>query len=256
MPELDLSLATGLQVANKDILTVRIANQDVWIKPIVPVVGDLMAAYNFNEASGPVLDYSGNGRHIPLQNADQRITSPTHEGLGAGGAGLVVAGGSSAWSSGIDMAPYNAALSRTMTFWGYLRSTGIWMVRWQAASADSGVFGVYYNSGAVHGRTRKGGTNYTASYATSLPTGSWIHFAVVYDGESGLVNLFGNGSSIMTASVPGGGLLDASQGIDIAGDGGNVGDGGINSFVVDSLRIYKRALITEEVVADMNTPVG
>ncbi len=217
---LDLSAAEAVRMGGQDALAIRVGDALVWEAPVPPAAGP-QAAYNFNEPSGPVLDRSGNGRNVTLATAGQRVASPTYEGSGAAGGGLALAGG----VSGVDVAPYNAAASRTVAFRGYLAASGVWAFRWQITAIDSGAFGVYYSGGVLRGRLKRGGANFDAISTMAMPTATWVHIALTNDAATGAGQLYADGVLIASATVTGGGVLDAVDGIDIAADGGAVAPG-------------------------------
>ena len=251
---LDLEGAPEVKFGYRDALAVRIAGQDIWVKPDAGVDPTLEAAYNFEEEYGTLVfqDYSSKGRDITIPVADKRTESFANNGEHAAARGTVFAGG----SSGVAVAPYNAMASRTMMGWvAYYNLTGTWMMRWQSQSIDSGVFGLYFLDETVRARVRKGGTAYNAQASGSRVVNQWNHLAQTYDAVTGLNCLYINGALAGSMTVPGGGTPDAADFIDVASDGAAPYESS-NGIAIDDPRIYSRALSAAEVLADMGTPIG
>jgi hypothetical protein len=86
-----------------------------------------------------------------------------------------------------------------------------------------------------------------------LPLRAWTHLAGTYDGA--YLRLYVNG--VLARSVPRTGPIFASTGPLRIGGSSIVTPWGNQYFAgrIDEVRIYGRALSTEEIQADMNTPV-
>ena len=208
-----------------------------------------MSAYNFEGSGLSFADQSGGGRTVTLSSSSQR-SATAKNGTGAGALATALAGG----SSGVAVAPYNATTSRSMTFWARESGAGVWLARWQVTASDAGAFGVYYTGGTVRGRFRKGGTNYNVDSGVAAPVGTYTHYGVTYNATTGVGRLYINGALAGSVTVPGGGSLDAADGIDLAADGAAVG-GLPTNWLIDDLRIYNHEIPDFQVAVDMNTPV-
>jgi chitodextrinase len=104
----------------------------------------------------------------------------------------------------------------------------------------------------LRGRLKTDGVTHTLiAPQSNLETGVWTHVALVYDGLT--LDLYQNG--VRVGSISKSGLLstDASVPTSI---GSNPQIYGVLDGTVDDLRIYNRALTSNEVLTDMNTPVG
>lgn len=205
------------------------------------------SSYNFDETGLTALDHSGT-RNVTLASLAQRSVDAKN-GTGAATAGLVLAGG----SSGVAVADYNALLSRSITAWVKrpVGESGVWSVRLQVTSVDSGAFGVYEAGGNVNARFRKG-SNFNAS-APALAAGEYHHYAATYDATTGLGSLYLDGVLASTVTVTGGGLLDAADFYDVASD--SAGTGGGTGLIVDDLRFYDVAIDAAQIAQDMATAV-
>ena len=200
----------------------------------------LLAAYNFDESSGDVLDRSGNGRDWSLNNSAVR-TTPGHTNNGmtksAGGGTLPVIAEPASWMS---------ANQWTIMFWQrYTTIPTTWWFR-------------LYNNGQISGhgflnltnpthfqfRVRDGATPRSVEVALPPADGSWHHYAGTFDGNVGRVYLDGVLAGT-TAAVSSPVTIDR---IDIA-------EHGTNSFTMDDIRIFDIDLTQEEIETYMNTPV-
>lgn len=104
---------------------------------------------------------------------------------------------------------------------------------------------VSYHVGTAWFMTRIGGLD-QGSYSYA-PPGEWFHLALTYDGAT--LKLFGNGEE--GPSIPVTGTIDYGSGPLLIGQGAD------NCFrgVVDEVRVYGRALTSDEIQADMDTAV-
>ncbi|MEZ0071726.1 LamG-like jellyroll fold domain-containing protein [Planotetraspora sp. GP83] len=94
-----------------------------------------------------------------------------------------------------------------------------------------------------------GGTGYSATGTTALPTGSWSHIASVYDGTT--VKTYVNGSPVATTSVSGANDTSTSP----LRIGADTVAGTYFSGLIDEVRVYNIALTQAQVQSDMTTPV-
>jgi hypothetical protein len=84
---------------------------------------------------------------------------------------------------------------------------------------------------------------------SALPTGTWTHLAVTYDGAA--IRLYVNGVSVAVAARTGD-LATTTNSLQIGGDSiyGQYFKG-----LIDEVRVYDRALSQTEIQQDMNTPL-
>lgn len=193
----------------------------------------LLAAYSFDEASGSVLDYSGNGRDFVLNNNLARTVSG-HTGNGAtkSNTGMPVVAspsfvGTSAW---------------TMMFWRQGLGDTVWWMRLYNTTADTGS-GILLLSGTLRVRIRKTGN--TEATTTPPADGLWHHYAATYDGTVGRLYVDATlvattaTSAAPTAAVDRIDMLEHTQ---------------ADTFT-DDLRFHDEALTQPQIAALMATPV-
>jgi len=85
---------------------------------------------------------------------------------------------------------------------------------------------------------------------TRLPTNTWSHVAVTWNGAT--LRLYVNGVQVASRAVAGT-LPTTSNPLRI---GGNANWGEYFAGAIDEVRVYNRALSAAEVQSDMNTPIG
>lgn len=195
----------------------------------------LLAAFSFDEASGAVLDYSGNGRDWTLNNnAARSATGHTNGGLTKTGALLPVVAspafvGTSAW---------------TMMFWRQGLGDSPWWCRLFNTAADTGS-GILLLSGNLNVRIRTtGGSNIQASAGAPVD-GAWHHYAATYDGTVGRLYVDATlAATTASATAP----TAAVDRIDIA-------EHTLGNAFTDDLRFHDEALDQATITTLMNTPV-
>lgn len=198
-----------------------------------------LVSWNFDEASGPVLDNSGHG-------GDFTLTSPTvRTSSGHTNGGLTQASGSD-----IQVAPTSVLTplktpNRTIAAWIKETSpiTG-WVGEFYISSIDSGSWGILFLSGQWHIQARNAGGLVRCSVAR--PTDSLFHhIAGTYDGFN--VRMYLDGALVATQPLTGPLRTDA--------DVLRVLDNTSSSVVVDDLQYFDVAASLSEVNAIMTNPV-
>lgn len=195
----------------------------------------LLAAFNFDEASGNVLDLSGNGRDWTLNTGAQRTASGhTLGGLTKNTTGFATIAGTA----------FGQTTARTFMFWNQGVGNSVWWLRWYAPTPDTGTWGLYNLGGNINLRIRKGSAN--TNITTPTPAdGLWHHYAGTYDGTNSRLYLDGVlVATSGTVTAP----LDAATSIDCL-------ETSVTTQVLDDLRIYDEALNQAAITALMNTPV-
>lgn len=196
-----------------------------------------LAAYNFDEESGAILDLSGNGLDIPFAPPAVRAAGHTDLGLVQTGTGVF-----------LGPAGYAADLltpNRTIMAWikDEISITG-WVFEFWSAAINSGIWGILFLSSQWHIQARNASSLARASIAR--PTDSqWHHFAGTYDGAN--VRAYFDG--VLAATVPLAGPLRTD------GDEFRVQDNSSTSLTTDDVRYFDVALSQAEIVSLMNTPV-
>lgn len=197
----------------------------------------LLAAYNFDEASGDVIDHGG-ANDWTLNTGAQRTTldgGHTDEGLTKLGAGLAT----------VASPAFGQTSARTFMFWLKGAGNAVWVLRWYVTGDDTGSWGLYILSGNVNLRLRKGGSN--TNITTTFPgDGLWHHYAGTYDGTNS--RLYLDGTLVATSGT-------VTSPLDTA-DSIQVLETSLTTQTMDDLRIYDEALDQSTIATLMGTPVG
>lgn len=205
------------------------------------VLPDALAEYSFDEASGPVLDASGNGHDFTLGGDTIRSVS------GHTGSGLANDGGA-AWS---EIAPaFGQTTDRTLAMWMIDPEAAVvqWIIRWNVESIDSGSWG-FLNLGTdivVQARNMSG---FTRVGVTRPSDGLWHHYAATYDESTTTLKFFLDGVEVASNSGVSGPLRTDADTIDI-------GAFSSTTTILDDLRMYDSALDAEAIALIADTPVG
>lgn len=196
----------------------------------------LLAAYNFDEASGDFLDVTGNGHDIQIGANAARAAGHTGSALTKISTGMPVVA---------DPAIGQTA-HRTIMFW-LLGTGGTWWVRWQSDSLGSGTWGILLLSGAVAVQARDAaGTLLSPRPQVPHPDdGQWHHYAATYDGST--VRLYLDGTLVDSGALAGG-LYTSADRVDVA-------EWSTAATFMDDLRIYDEALDQPTIATLMDTPV-
>lgn len=200
----------------------------------------LVAAYNFDEASGPALDASGNGHDITIQSDTMRTAGHTGGGVSKG---LILADA----SNNTALLPvFQPGPSRSISFWAD-KNSGLWSIRYYHSDTGSGAFGVYDSGSGPVARISVAGADASIPLGDTTVTG-WHHYALVYDATAGVGTAYLDGvANPTTVTATPGATIDTAQSVDIAEGGGD--------WMIDDLRVYNSAISADQVVSDMNTPV-
>ncbi|MEI2646886.1 MAG: PKD domain-containing protein [Candidatus Competibacter sp.] len=203
--------------------------------------GGLVAAYNFEEASGTTaLDTSGQGNQGTISGST-RIAGKYGKALSFDGVD--------------DLVTVNDSASLDLT-------TGMTLEAWVYPSTNEGwkpvivkeIDSLYYlYASTAFGNAPAMGAkigSYPLLYGdTALPGNGWTHLAATYDGTA--ERLYLNGTLVAQRSVSGTMEISANP----LRIGGSSHWGEYFSGRIDDVRIYNRALTLSEIQTDMNTPV-
>lgn len=197
----------------------------------------LLAAYNFDEASGPVVDLTGNGHGWTLSGSSARTTGDgghTDEGLGQ-----------TTTSNDTGPALFGQTPQRTLMFW--LRTTSDftgWIFEWHDNANDTGRWGLLCLGGNMGFRGTGPGGAVHASRAR--PTDNqWHHWAGTYDGTT--LRAYFDGALVGSGSALAGGILTDADVIRVFTSAGS-------GNTIDDVRIYDEALDQSTIATLMNTP--
>ena len=124
----------------------------------------LLAAYNFDEASGSILDVTGNGHDFALNASVTRQTGHTNTGLrhettAANGAGPAI---------------FGQTAQRTLMCWVKRTSNSVdgWIVEMKDSVGDTGVWGFLFTGANVQARTKNPGRRLRSEFGSTPRTGS------------------------------------------------------------------------------------
>jgi len=196
-----------------------------------------LAAYNFDEASGDVIDCSGNGRNFALTSPNVRVTGHTGSGLSQSGADLLI----------VSSTILNALKTSNRTVMGWVKETTPitgWAFEFYNSTIDSGTWGLLFLSSQWHIQARNASGFVRASVAR--PTDSaFHHVAGTYDGTN--VKLYLDATLVATQPLTAPLRTDA--------DVFRFFENTSSSVTVDDVRFFDAALTPSEIATFMSTPV-
>jgi concanavalin A-like lectin/glucanase superfamily protein len=194
-----------------------------------------IASFSFDEPSGIVVDYSGNGREWSLNNNAIRATGHTGNGLAKNDVGFPV----------LASPAFGQTDNRTFMFWMQGQGNSTWIFRFYIISEDTGAWGLYNIGGILNLRLRIGGVNTNTQFPFPLDE-AWHHYAFTYDGANAKFYIDG---ILVATSVTALGPLDSGDRIELM-------EGSLTSQVLDDIRIFDQTLDGPEIVSYMNKPVS
>lgn len=199
----------------------------------------LLLAWNFDEASGAVVDQSGNGRGFAVTGNTQRTTS----GNGHTDKGLTQN------SADITVGPSITGLQTTNRTWmawvKWATSVTGWIVEFYDSGQDTGRWGVLDLSGTIRFRAKNASNTVFESTAIARNVGTWQHIAATHDGAN--LKTYVNGSLLSTTTMASAvGTADTVRVLDQTG----------SNVVIDDVRLYDEVLDAATITSLMNTPVS
>jgi glucose/arabinose dehydrogenase len=200
----------------------------------------LVAAYNFDAGSGSTLaDVSGKNHPGTISGASWNAAGKTGGALSFDGVNDSV---SIADANDLD-------LTTGMTVEAWLRPSALgnaWRMVALKENAGAMTYALYASTdtGRPTGQANVGGER-DARAATALPTATWSHLAVTYDGTT--VRLYVNGTQAATRTA-GGAMSVSTRPLKI---GGNAVWGEWYAGLLDDVRVYNRALTATEIQTDL-----
>lgn len=199
----------------------------------------LLVAWNFDEASGAVVDQSGNGRSFtPTGN-----TTRTASGSGHTDKGLTQTAAESAAGPSITGLQ---TTSRTWMAWvKFTTSVTGWVVEFYDSGQDTGRWGLLDLSGTLRFRAKNAANSVFESTSIARNTGVFQHIAATHDGANLKTYVDGTllSTTVMASAV---GTADILRVLDQTG----------SSVVIDDVRLYDVALDQATISTLMSTPVS
>jgi hypothetical protein len=209
----------------------------------------LVAAYSFNEGTGATLtDRSGSGHAGAISGA-------TWTSGGKYGSALSFDGVND-WVTVNDANALDFTTGMTVEAWVYptANGSGSWRNVLIKERPGGEVYNLYANADANTPvayvvRAADPSSPLDARGTSQLPSNTWTHLAVTYDGTT--LRLFVNGTQVGSRAVSGA-LLTSNGALRF---GGNSVWGEFFQGRLDEIRLYNRALTVSEIQTDMNTAI-
>ena len=220
--------------------------QTITVSAASASAGGLVAAYNFEEASGAtVVDVSGKGNHGTVSGATRTTAGKFGRALSFDGV--------DDWVTINDSASLDLTNGMTLEAWVYPTDT---MSGWQTVlnKEQPDGFGAAYYLAANSDLNQPEVAVYTTDWyklygGPALSANKWVHLVGTYDGST--MKLYVNGSQVSSQQQAGG--IDVTNGV--LRIGGNSYWGEFFKGRIDEIRIYNRALSATEIKSDMNTAI-
>lgn len=199
-----------------------------------------LAAYSFNESSGPVIDRTGNGHDFAVSNSLLRSVS------GHTGGGMATNGGGT--TATLASPAFGQSANRTLAMWMINpANTTQWVVRWNVNSLGSGSWGFLLLGTEVSVQARNSSTFERA--ACNRPTdGLWHHYAATFDNATHSLRFYLDGVETQNQTALTAPLRTDADTIDI-------GEWTDTSTVIDDLRIYDSVLTQSQIQHLAGEPV-
>lgn len=209
----------------------------------------LEGAYAFDDiGSSTVVDHSGNGRDINLTGTN-----------GAQVDGSAVLDDGALGKTGADTISLPAALrtametdDRTIMF-DAVGGRGVWWVRFESASLDTGVFGALSLDSTniiVRARNQVNSSPTPGGATIGALAASRHNFALTYVRATGVAAYYYDGAPVGTATFPAGTALY------VGADDLNIAEWSSTGPAMDNLRFLSHALTPSEVADLAGTPVS
>lgn len=209
----------------------------------------LILELGMDEASGALLDTSGNGRNVTLTGNNVRTAAGsgyTYGGTTPNSKGLVQTAADVFSVFSGAMTAFNTT-SRTVMFWAKQPGANpSWVMEYHRAGVDdTGVFGWLLLSGSFRFRAKDSSNTAYERVLTSAPT-VFHHYAATHDGTN--LKVYVDGVQVgANVSMP-----TAVWGADDL----RIYDAAGSTPVLDDIRVFNTALTSTEVNTWMTTPVG
>jgi hypothetical protein len=190
--------------------------------------GDLLVAWTFDEASGPVLDHSGNSRDLTLN------------GTAARSSGKLIQTSAGTVTTGPDVTAFETSVRTWMLKLTVTGAANCWAMEFYRTANDTGVMGLLLLSGNLHFRIKNPSNSVFSSATIPQDTGNEHHIAATYD-ETGTLRVYRDGVLLGSPVPVTGGIWDADV-LRVLDNAGGV-------FRIDDVRLFNGALTQEEIDA-------
>lgn len=198
-----------------------------------------LLSWNFDEASGAVIDYSGNGRvFTPSGNTVRTSSSGGHTAKGLTQTSAESTAGPSI--TGLQ------TTSRTWMAWVKFDAaiTG-WVMEFYDSGQDTGRWGLLDLGGTLRFRAKNAVNSVFESSTIAHNLGVFQHIAATHDGSN--LKTYVNGTLLNTTAMASAvGTADIFRVLDQTG----------TSVTIDDARLFDAALDQATISSLMNTPVG
>ena len=203
----------------------------------------LVAAYGFEEGTGTTTaDSSGLNNTGTLSNATWATTGRFGKALSFNG--------TNAWVTVPDANVLDLTTTMTIEAWVNPTTLTSWRTIVLKESTSGLSYGLYAHDGSRPAAyIRIGSSDIDRAGTAVLPTNTWTHVAMTYDGTT--LRLYVNGAQVATRAISGS-IVTSTGALRI---GGNASWGEYYAGLIDEIRIYSRVLTAAEITADMNTAV-
>lgn len=197
----------------------------------------LLAAFNFDEVSGNVLDVTGNGHDFAISGNTVRTASGHTNG------GLTQT--ATATAPGPSPSAFNTTSRTWMTWIKFAAAVNGWILEFHVTSADTGAWGLLDISGTLRFRAKNSSNTVFESTAIDRSLGNWQHIAATHDGAN--LKVYINGVLHSTTA-----MASAVWAADVL----NVLDQTGTNVILDDVRFYDQALDAAAITTLMGTPVA
>jgi chitodextrinase len=203
----------------------------------------LVAAYSFSEGSGAgVADASGTGNAGTISGASWIAEGKFGNALSFDGIDDYVTVN--------DAALLDLTTGMTLEAWVFPTASGGWRTVMLKERLDHLAYALYANTGTDEPSAEIFITSGHDTRGPMLPVDAWSHLAATYDGTT--LRLYVDGMEVSSVAVSG----DIAASAGVLRVGGNSIWGEYFQGKIDEIRLYNRALTADEIVTDMQTPVG
>ena len=220
-------------------------------------IGSPLLAYGFSEGSGTTTaDKTGNGHTLTYTGGGAGWTATGHTGQGYTTVTASTAAANTANFASVNqftlMAWVNPSLTATPgNEYEVLAKNNAAAYTYTAIALEYSNYADSGFTGQPAGWVLISGTYYEVQGSSVLPLNTWVHLALVYDGNNLILYVNGHRDSSIAAT----GTLDANDGIFGVGYDANPPDTMPAGGRIDDVRFYNTVLSESQIKMAMATPV-